>query len=115
MQSKREYRIERHAVTVQGELLRREAPIARVRCTFDDVQESIIAESLSSSEKLSDPRHDYRNGNMEILEGGSDLDMIEDLVLALPSRERWRVKVSKNDIFGRVDWEIEYLGVLQED
>jgi len=115
MRYKRKYRIEK--VTVQGELLRGEARIAGVRCTFNDVRESIIAESLGGGgpEELPDLLHDFRNGYMEILEGGSDLDMIEDLVLALSSGERWLVQVSRNEIFGRVGWEIRYLSVLQED
>ena len=104
MQSKRESRIVK---TIQGELLRGEYRIAKVDCTFEYVQEFIPSELPDGSVEL---LGDYGIGSMQILEGGSDLGMIEDLVLEESSGKRWNVKVSMNQTGGRVSWEIQILG-----
>lgn len=111
MHSNKKYRTVK--IAVEGDLFRGDVRMAKIRCTFDDVQEFIVVDSLGGGpEELPDPLHDFRNGHMEIVEGGGDLEIIEDLVLALSSGERWRVRVEKNEIFGKVDWEVHYLSVL---
>lgn len=104
-------------VNVEGELYRGESRIARVRCTFDDMEESTVVQSFGDDGpvELPDFLHDLVNGHLQVLEGGRDLGMIEDLELVLTSGERWLVKVSRNETLGGVDWRIQRLSTLSND
>jgi len=108
MQSRR--RVSCGPETVEGWLLRGPDRVARVHSRFDLYRESIIATTFGGSEELPDSWLVRENGRMKILQGGSDLQDIEQLVLELDSGERWRVQVDRNWINGAISWEIGYLG-----